>query len=593
MIDWDKTYEVFGVTEASATKMSRIIAKCDCCETEYSRYLQQYKLTTKKRDGVYLCHPCVTKSKQFKNECSERAKIKWSDPSYANKNKLSTSSDSYRELQRAKSRDRWADEAYRSKVTAKLKQANSNRAKKAWSCDTYRDKMSSIISARMIEQWSDDEYRSHIIECARSSAKNMWANGRDELLSIFRSNEFRQLMSGISSDKSPETIAKIAKSSKALWQNEKYRNKMLSILRSDEMRAHLSYMLGGRSRPNHWAAGSFVDKANEVHRGQYDYSESVYNGSKDDVKIICPTHGAFYQTPNNHLRGTRCPRCASRYSAFHNQVADFVSNYETISVNDRKRINPFELDIFIDSKMIGIELDGLYWHSFASKCDEKPYKHAHKADICAAAGIRLIAIREDEWHDKSDIVKSMILSRIGCAEKIHGRKCRIVHMTNQAYRKFMDDNHLYGHKSAFIKLGLEYNGEIMMAMSFSKNAKFQWEIARMASSINHMVVGGVSKLLCEFIKLADPDCIVTYADRRYSSGDGYIESGFKLDGITRPGYYYVKDGKVLSRLGFQKHKLPNILNDFDENKTEADNMFANGYRRLWDYGHMRFIWTKI
>lgn len=35
----------------------------------------------------------------------------------------------------------------------------------------------------------------------------------------------------------------------------------------------------------------FVSKAKLVHGDKYDYSKTVYLGSKSKIKIICPIHG--------------------------------------------------------------------------------------------------------------------------------------------------------------------------------------------------------------------------------------------------------------------------------------------------------------
>ena len=53
----------------------------------------------------------------------------------------------------------------------------------------------------------------------------------------------------------------------------------------------------------------FLNRAVTVHGLRYDYSGVVYTNNSTKVKIVCPTHGAFYQSPNNHLNGQECPRC--------------------------------------------------------------------------------------------------------------------------------------------------------------------------------------------------------------------------------------------------------------------------------------------
>ena len=53
----------------------------------------------------------------------------------------------------------------------------------------------------------------------------------------------------------------------------------------------------------------FVKQANKTHNSIYNYTDSVYSGSKNKIKIGCSIHGDFWQDPNNHLQGTTCPKC--------------------------------------------------------------------------------------------------------------------------------------------------------------------------------------------------------------------------------------------------------------------------------------------
>jgi hypothetical protein len=54
---------------------------------------------------------------------------------------------------------------------------------------------------------------------------------------------------------------------------------------------------------------SFIAKCREVYGDLYDYSKVEYIHSKEKVCVICPKHGEFWVTPNNHMRGSRCPAC--------------------------------------------------------------------------------------------------------------------------------------------------------------------------------------------------------------------------------------------------------------------------------------------
>lgn len=55
----------------------------------------------------------------------------------------------------------------------------------------------------------------------------------------------------------------------------------------------------------------FIEKARIVHSNRYDYSLVEYVNNSVHVKIICPEHGVFLQTPNGHLSGAGCKKCAN------------------------------------------------------------------------------------------------------------------------------------------------------------------------------------------------------------------------------------------------------------------------------------------
>lgn len=53
----------------------------------------------------------------------------------------------------------------------------------------------------------------------------------------------------------------------------------------------------------------FITRSSKVHGSKYDYSSAVYVNSGIKVKIICPIHGEFEKTPDNHYKGQGCPEC--------------------------------------------------------------------------------------------------------------------------------------------------------------------------------------------------------------------------------------------------------------------------------------------
>ena len=53
----------------------------------------------------------------------------------------------------------------------------------------------------------------------------------------------------------------------------------------------------------------FIERGNKVHNNKYDYSLVDYKNGLIKVKIICPKHGMFEQTPKNHFKGSGCKKC--------------------------------------------------------------------------------------------------------------------------------------------------------------------------------------------------------------------------------------------------------------------------------------------
>ena len=55
----------------------------------------------------------------------------------------------------------------------------------------------------------------------------------------------------------------------------------------------------------------FIEKAHKIHNKKFDYSLVNYIDNNTKIKIICPIHGVFEQTPGNHVDGKKdCLECS-------------------------------------------------------------------------------------------------------------------------------------------------------------------------------------------------------------------------------------------------------------------------------------------
>lgn len=283
-----------------------------------------------------------------------------------------------------------------------------------------------------------------------------------------------------------------------------------------------------------------------------------------------------------------CEKCYhSGHSIYEDAIIKMIpENIKYIS-NDRNVLKPKELDLYFPDNSLAVEFDGDFWHNDSDKT-------LQKMKACEDKGIRLINIFEHEFDESK--IRSILWSALNVSPQIkyYARRCDLREIENNEYDNFCEENHIQGKASAKIRLGLFYNDELVQVMSFNKPRfakNYEWEMIRECTKNCCAVVGGKEKLFKYFLKAYSPKSIVSYCDRRYFTGDSYLKLGFKLDHISKPSYFYVKNEEVLTRYQCQKHKLKALISSFDPNMSESDNMIANGYFKLYDFGQKVFTYA--
>jgi hypothetical protein len=331
------------------------------------------------------------------------------------------------------------------------------------------------------------------------------------------------------------------------------------------------------------------------------FSKEEYLGVELTYKFECKLCKSLF---HNHLQDghiPRCPICFPNYiSKCQKDIIDYIKttlNVIDIKENDRTILSGKEIDIYIPSHKLGIEFDGLYYHSELTGGISKKY-HLDKTLQCQTKGIRLIHIFEDEWRFKEQIVKSRLQSILKTSPvKIYARKCETKIVPGVDSNLFLNENHLQVSDASLIKLGLYYKNELISVMTFGKLRKSlgsvpvnnHWEMYRFCSKINRSVIGGFGKLLNYFIKNYSPEKIISYSDRRWGTGEIYSKMGFSKILETNPNYFYTKDhSKRYHRYGFKKNSLSNRLPNFNPALSEWENMKNNGWDRIWDCGCTKY-----
>jgi hypothetical protein len=344
-----------------------------------------------------------------------------------------------------------------------------------------------------------------------------------------------------------------------------------------------------------------VSKMKPLFSKEYLTDNKLNHAFQNKFKFKCEKCGETTEVylSNGYLPSCKCSEYKG-YSLIEDELLVFISDMlgdKQIFTNRRDILpNRLELDLYIPSHNLAIEVNGVYWHSeFMGKYRDY---HLFKTEKCLDSGIDLIHILDYEWIFKKPIIQSILSNKLNKNNNIiYARKCELRIIEDiLSIKEFLNANHIQGYSHASTNLGLYYNNKLVSVMTFAKN-RFkkqtnEWEMVRFCNLLNTNVVGGASKLFKYFNDNFNPNKfpIISFADRRFFNGGLYEKLGFKFENNTKPSYIYWKDNKILHRMSCQKHKLPKLLEKFDINKSEYENMKDNGWYRVWDSGNSKWIY---
>lgn len=197
--------------------------------------------------------------------------------------------------------------------------------------------------------------------------------------------------------------------------------------------------------------------------------------------------------------------------------------------------------------------------------------------------ITLLQLWEDIWLVRQDQVLGRIMSVLGLNKRLHGRKAEIIAINQREADVFLNNNHIQDSARAKYKLALKIDEQIVAVACFSSLRPMKRiasdyksvELIRFATLIGYTVTGGFTKLLKHFIKIVAPNDVMSYADRDWSLGNAYEQSGFKLVGVTPPAQIWL-DKMKLQR--YFSHRLPVV----------GEEVFTE-YVPIFNTGNLKYI----
>jgi hypothetical protein len=164
-------------------------------------------------------------------------------------------------------------------------------------------------------------------------------------------------------------------------------------------------------------AAQFLEDVKKVHGDFYDYSKTVYTGSKNKIIVTCPTHGDFEIMAADHLAGAGCAKCyASRGErrvrlCLESLGIDFVEQkrYDSPLAPGARKV--FYIDFFIPEKNLAVEYHGdqhyepVKMFGGAKQLKKQQQRDAALREFCKQQGIRLLEIPYTDFDRIEEILE--------------------------------------------------------------------------------------------------------------------------------------------------------------------------------------------
>lgn len=306
------------------------------------------------------------------------------------------------------------------------------------------------------------------------------------------------------------------------------------------------------------------------------------NNRTPGIRIACRTCNWNSVVTLIFAKTDCCPLCAPKGSKPQTEIADMIEGFISSKVGKNIRgllSGKQEIDIYVATHKLAIELNGLYWHSEITGRQQN--YHQNKLDKSQQLGMNLIHIYEDEWYSNRPILESMIKHHLKLSTRVGARKCTIVNVTPEERKKFFEANHLDGDTYATNTIGLKLNDELLMAISFRRPFHKKYvstiEVARVAAAKNYAIVGGLGKLTKaakEWAKQEGYSQLLTYVDTRHgSNGSNWEKAGWSKISETPARWWWTDFRERFNRFKYRADKSRNM--------TEAQVAEEAGVVKIW------------
>ena len=175
--------------------------------------------------------------------------------------------------------------------------------------------------------------------------------------------------------------------------------------------------------------------------------------------------------------------------------------------------------------------------------------------------------------------------------KIKESSVVIEEISREQAEEFLNKFDVMNFTESQVYIGCRYKNDIIGVQAYGAqryNSNYAWELIRLYFDPNYYVEGAESAMQRLFEKTYKPKSIIQYCDIQMFCGKACERMGYQNIGVTKPGYVWISGDYVLTRYKTVKNELVE-LGFGDGLNSEADIMYENGFRRIFNCGNKVYV----
>lgn len=338
-------------------------------------------------------------------------------------------------------------------------------------------------------------------------------------------------------------------------------------------------------------------KTSEFHDYMSNKSKSLWQDPdwKEKVKNTnLERYGVVYACLAKHVQESN----GKQISQSNKEFAQLLKQCGIKDVEFEFSLKKYSYDIKVGNKLLEINPSythnstiGPYFHGKHLEAKGKDY-HQQKTNFAKENGYQCIHIWDWDQPEK-------IIYMLSTRERLYARECEVKEVNLEATKEFLNLYHLQNScRNQEVRLGLYYNEQLVEIMTFGKpryNNKYEWELLRLCTRPDYIVVGGANKLFTYFIEQSQPASIISYCDNSKFSGNVYTQLGMEYLCCSHPRchWYNIKTKQHITDNLLRQRGADQLLGtSYGKGTSNKEILTKEGFVEVYDCGQSTYIWQK-